>query len=107
MEINIGEQILPFRDYLCDKSPVKNLKANVIFVANEPQVRMCVIICEKNGQYQDFYYNEHEGCFKPLSESYEDSKMSPSEWWKEEYISTKCPDFFTSCMGYKFVELLK
>lgn len=51
-----------------DVDTCKVVEMNVIWKHNESEgFRMPVIIVEKNGHYQDLYYNEREGNWKLLS----------------------------------------
>lgn len=90
-----GLQMLPFIKYGDNVSGVWDKEVNVVFYSNEPESRMTVIVVEDDGEYQDFYYNDSQGCFKPLSETEDDSGMTPSDWWSEESIGIDCPDFLT------------
>lgn len=90
-----GLQMLPFIKYGDNVSGVWDKEVNVVFYSNEPESRMTVIVVEDDGEYQDFYYNDYQGCFKPLSETKDDSGMTPSDWWSEESIGIDCPDFLT------------
>lgn len=92
----LGIQTLPFVKYGETITGVWDKEVNVVFYVNYPETRMTVIVVEDNGEYQDFYYNDGMDCFKPLSETEDDSGMTPEEWWSEESIEADCPDFLTS-----------
>lgn len=106
----LGEFELPFPHYFfgIDDKPeipvVAKLKqqgpviarVNVVFKKNwhEDNFRMPVIVIEKNGKYQDFYYNPSDGVWKLLSENYE--HMTFQDWWDEEQVAmprAKVPNF--------------
>ena len=61
---------------------------------HEDNFRMPVIVIEKNGKYQDFYYNSSDGIWKLLSENYD--HMTFQDWWDEEEVAmprAKVPNF--------------
>lgn len=85
---NLGVFELPFRGDNCE---VAIKKVNVVFKKKEHEdnFREDVIICEKDGKYQDFYYNQSDGVFKMLSEPgdpNDDNTMTFREWWLEEEV---------------------
>lgn len=85
---NLGVYELPFSD---ENGNEVVKKVNVVFKKKEGEdnFREDVIICEKNGEYQDFYYNQSDEVFKALSEqgnSEDDDTMTFREWWLEEEI---------------------
>ena len=86
-----GDNDLPFINYEKNRIEFKNVR--VVYDNFGSNDRMQVIIVENNGKYQDFYYNDAQLCFKPLSESSVDN-MSPADWWAEEEINSPCPDWF-------------
>ena len=92
----LGIQTLPFVKYGETSTGVWDKEVNVVFYVNYPENRMTIIVVEDNGEYQDFYYNDGMYCFKPLSETEDDSGMTPEEWWSEESIEADFPDFLTS-----------
>lgn len=87
---DLGVYELPFRFWNGDVNEgVK--KVNVVFKRNEGEdnFRSPVIICEKDGKYQDFYYNPSDEVFKMLSEPgdpNDDDTMTFREWWLVEEI---------------------
>lgn len=88
---SLGEFDLLVSAYFWQR-PCKAMKAkgNVVFKRNEKDNwRMPVIVVEKNGDYQDFYYNEDEGVWKMLSEG------DIQTWWEEEEVcfNPKVPKF--------------
>lgn len=82
-EITIGENVLGFINYNSDK--LAKHTVNVVMYVAPPKARMQVIVVEKNGYYQDFYYN---GGWKMLTE-YGGQQCS----WEEEEIGVPTPDF--------------
>lgn len=103
----LGIQVLPFVKYGETKTGVWDKEVNVVFYVNYPETRMTVIIVEDNGEYQDFYYSSSQNCFKPLSETEDDSGMTPEEQWSNEDIEADCPDFLISVSSRVCDELTK
>ena len=89
-EICIGENKLGFINYNRDKL-VKNT-VNVVMHVEPPQSRLNIIVVEKNGYYQDFYYN---GGWKMLTE---DGGQQNS--WEEEDIGLPTPDFIKNKLSH-------
>lgn len=54
--VKIGLNVLPF--LISKTGELFNYEVNVIMFLTPPEIRMPVIIVEKDGCYQDFYYNE-------------------------------------------------
>lgn len=89
-EICIGENTLGFINYNSDK--LAKHKVNVVMYVAPPEARMKVIVVEKNGYYQDFYYN---GGWKMLSEyGYQQNS------WEDEEIGVPTPDVIKNKLSH-------
>lgn len=80
-DITIGENVLPFLISITNE--ILYCKVNVVKVLTPPEVRMPVIIIEKEGYYQDFYLNK---AWKLLTEY-----GCQEESWEEE-LNKPTPD---------------
>ena len=80
----------------------------VVYVTpNIPEVRMKVIIVKMDdGSFQDFYYNDENEVFKPLTISYEaeddfdEVLVSFGETWADEHVGIDCPKEYAGCIGH-------
>ena len=101
--IGINEQV-PFANYFTGKPNLRDV--NIVFFDpgrnNGGKCRLTTIIVEKDGKYQDFYFN---GVFKVLSEEWSEvgTQMTPSEWWEEEDQGCECPDWLKEVSDLKLI----
>lgn len=104
------EDIFPIRNPKTQE--ITEVRALIRFDNSDSNDRMQVIIVQlKLGQFTkhaDFYYNESDKVFKPLSEGpSERYPECPSQWWREEGIDSDCPDWFIECYDNASTELVK
>lgn len=74
---------------------------------NIDDVRMKVIIVKfDENNFQDFYYNDGDQVFKPLTVDYsgESEEDKPTDYtfgieWKREHVGIDCPDEFANIVG--------
>lgn len=100
-----GRYILPFRDY-SKLNEVISMEVDVVFVTDESSRMQVIMVKFGEGNYQDFYYNGAEGCFKLLTEYITSSDYLPEDreckicpWtfgesWEDEDIGVRIPAEF-------------
>ncbi len=103
---NLGKHEIIFRIWEDDDCNYYKVDANVVYKHNQDdRFRMPVIIAEKNGKFQDFYYNDSDCCWKPLTEentSLRDSWIAEEVVWGEkDVIPAKFK--YESASGYEEV----
>jgi hypothetical protein len=76
---------------------------------NIPAVSMKVIIVRMDdGSFQDFYYNDSDAVFKPLTvncfdEDYENDTIDNYRFgveWENSGVGVECPKEYANCVGH-------
>ena len=77
---------------------------------NIPAVRMKVIIVKMDdGSFQDFYYNDSDAVFKPLTVNCYDEEYSEDDTidnykfgveWENSGVGIECPKEYSDCIGH-------
>lgn len=85
-----------------------NHRVEVVYATpNIPAVRMKVIIVKMDdGSFQDFYYNDSDEVFKPLTISYEgcgefaEDLVTFGYEWTTNNVGIDCPKEYADCVGH-------
>lgn len=88
-----GNYVLPFKISI---DGIKERNSNVVYVSSDDSRMLAIIEELEDGSYQDWYYNEMEKRFKPLTcnsgDDYYD--LTFRESWMEEEMDDRLPEPF-------------
>ena len=92
-ERKLGKYKLPFKNF---DEETEEREVNVVYVSGEGSRLWAIIIETEDGGYQDYYWNDNEERFKPLTYNYGDEydDLTFRESWMEECVGDKLPKEF-------------